>query len=320
MGRFPSLMQRSGSFTITPAFHAMNYSLFIGLIGSALMLFAPVCEAQQKPTSETVTYSPDSERQTGVPKGEVTRHVWKSKVFANTIREYYVYVPAQYDSRNPAALMIFQDGHAYVKEDGDFRVPIVFDNLIHQKAMPVTIGLFINPGQHGDELPNDPFRADNRSIEYDTLTNQYARLLLDELLPEISQHYKLANNPQMRAVCGLSSGGICAFTAAWQRPDQFGKVLSHIGSFTNIKGGYVYPSLIRKAPKRNIRVFLQDGSSDLDNQHGNWWLSNLQMEAALKYGKYDYKFVGGTGGHTGKHGGSILPESLRWLWADVVSK
>lgn len=298
----------------------MNHSLFLWLLTSLLLIRTAPANGQQKPASETVTYGPDSERQAGVPKGEVTKHVWKSKVFAGTIREYYVYVPAQYDARNPAALMIFQDGHAYVKEDGDFRVPVVFDNLIHQKAMPVTIGLFINPGQHGEELPKDPFRADNRSNEYDTLTNQYARLLLEELIPEISKTYTLANNPQMRAICGLSSGGICAFTAAWQRPDQFGKVLSHIGSFTNIKGGYVYPSLIRKTPKRAIRLFLQDGSSDLDNQHGNWWLSNLQMEAALKYSQYDYKFVGGTGGHTGKHGGSILPESLRWLWADAVNK
>lgn len=298
----------------------MRHSLFACLIGSVLMLQPYTSKAQQKPATETATYGPDSERQAGVPKGEVTKHVWKSKVFANTIREYYVYVPAQYNARNPAALMIFQDGHAYVKEDGDFRVPIVFDNLIHQKAMPVTIGLFINPGQHGEELPKDPFRADNRSNEYDTLTNQYARLLIEELIPEISKKYALSNDPQMRAVGGLSSGGICAFTAAWQRPDQFGKVLSHIGSFTNIKGGHVYPSLIRKAPKRAIKIFLQDGNGDLDNQHGNWWLSNLQMEAALKYSKYDYKFIGGTGGHTGKHGGSILPESLRWLWADAVSK
>ena len=298
----------------------MKYSLLICLIISTITLRTNGVYAQQTPVSETVTYGPDSQRQPGVPKGEVTKYVWKSKVFPNTIREYYVYVPAQYNAQNPAALMVFQDGHAYVKEDGDFRVPIVFDNLIHQKAMPVTIGLFINPGQHGEELPKEPFQADNRSFEYDTLTDQYARLLTEELIPELSKKYKLSDLPKMRAISGLSSGGICAFTVAWQRPDYFHKVLSHIGSFTNIKGGYVYPSLLRKATKRNIKVFLQDGSSDLDNQHGNWWLANQEMEAALKYSKYDYKFVGGTGGHTGKHGGSILPESLRWLWSDVVNK
>ncbi|GAB4017673.1 alpha/beta hydrolase [Spirosoma koreense] len=298
----------------------MKYGLLICLISSVILFASARVAAQQKPESESLTYGPDSQRQPNVPKGQVTKHVWKSKVFPNTIREYYVYVPAQYKSEVPAALMVFQDGHTYVKEDGDFRVPIVFDNLIHQKAMPVTIGLFINPGQHGDELPKDPFRADNRSFEYDTLTNQYARMLLEELIPEIGKTYKLADAPQMRAIGGLSSGAICAFTVAWQRPDQFQKVLSHIGSYTNIKGGYVYPSLIRKAPKRNIKLFLQDGSGDLDNQHGNWWLANQEMEAALKFSKYEYKFVGGTGGHNGKHGGAILPESLRWLWADVAGK
>ncbi|WP_461128983.1 alpha/beta hydrolase [Spirosoma aerophilum] len=298
----------------------MRYRLYILLIGTLFIVGPYRVDAQQKPVSETVNYGPDSQRHDGIPKGVVTKHVWKSKIFPNTIREYYVYVPAQYSPQQPAALMVFQDGHTYVKEDGDFRVPVVFDNLIHHKAMPPTIGLFINPGQHGEELPKDPFRADNRSFEYDTLTSQYDRLLIEELIPEISKTYKLADSPSMRAVCGLSSGGICAFTAAWQRPDYFQKVLSHIGSFTNIKGGYVYPSLIRKSAKRPIKVFLQDGTNDLDNQHGNWWLSNLQMEAALKFSGYEYKFVCGTGGHTGKHGGSILPESLRWLWADVVRK
>jgi enterochelin esterase-like enzyme len=261
--------------------------------------------------TETVTYGPDSERHAGVPKGEVTKYVWKSNVYPGTTRDYYVYVPAQYNPSSPAALMVFQDGASYVKEDGDFRVPIVFDNLIHQKAMPVTIGLFINPGQHGDDPPKE-----TRSFEYDTLTNQYSRLLIEELIPEISKKYKLADSPKMRAIGGISSGGICAFTVAWQRPDYFYRVLSHVGSFTNIKGGHVYPSWIRKGAKRDIKVFLQDGTGDLDNAHGNWWLGNLQMDAALKFRKYDYKFVGGTGGHNGKHGGSILPESLKWLWKD----
>lgn len=104
---------------------------------------------------------------------------------------------------------------------------------------------------------------------------------------------------------------------AWQRPDAFRKVLSHVGSFTNIRGGHVYPALIRSTPNKPIRVFLQDGEKDLDNVWGNWWLSNLQMEAALKFKQYDYKFVGGSGGHSGKHGGAILPDSLRWLWRDT---
>ena len=295
----------------------MKQYILILLIFSGLLASLPPVHAQQTSVPESATYGPDSQRQAGVPKGLVTKHVWISTVFPNTIREYYVYVPAQYDGKSPAALMVFQDGHTYVKEDGDFRVPVVFDNLIQQKAMPVTIGLFVNPGQHGSELPKDPWKGDNRSFEYDTLTNQYVRMLTEELIPELSKTYKLADSPKMRAISGISSGGICAFTAAWQRPDYFHKVLSHVGSFTNIKGGYAYPSMIRKWPKRDIKVFLQDGSNDLDNQHGNWWLGNLQMDKALAFSKYDYTFAGGTGGHNGKHGGSILPESLRWLWSDV---
>ena len=257
---------------------------------------------------------PDSQRQEGVPKGAVTKHVWKSKVFEGTVRDYYLYVPAQYDGKEPARVMVFQDGHAYVGETGQFRVPVVLDNLIHKKELPVIIGLFIDPGHKGDSPPKSPWGADNRSFEYDTLSDQYARLLMEELLPEVGKTYKLTDNPAERAICGISSGGICAFTVAWERPDDFTKVLSHVGSFTNIRGGHVYPALIRKTPNKPLRISLQDGSHDVDNEHGNWWLSNLQMESALKFKKYDYQFVGGDGGHNGKHGGAILPDSLRWLW------
>lgn len=265
---------------------------------------------------EAYKLGPDSERQDGVPQGTVTKSQWHSQVFANTVRDYWVYVPAQYDEQRPAAVMVFQDGHAYVNETGQFRIPVVFDNLIHKQQMPVTIGIFINPGHKADEPPRNAWRANNRSFEYDTLSDQYARFLLEEILPEVAVAYNLSKEPADRAICGISSGGICAFTVAWQRPDAFGKVLSHVGSFTNIRGGHVYPALIRKTPVKPIRVFLQDGSHDLDNAHGNWWLSNLQMDAALKFSRYDYKFVGGEGGHNGIHGGAVLPDSLRWLWRD----
>lgn len=261
------------------------------------------------------TVSKDSERHADVPKGTVTKHVWKSTV-DGSIREYYLYVPFQYNPKESAALMVFQDGHAYVKEDGDFRVPIVFDNLIHQKEMPVTIALFINPGHIAKDLPEAPFKANNRSVEYDSMNDAYSKLLIEEIIPEISKSYNLTKNASMRAICGLSSGGICAFTAAWERPDYFSKVMSHFGSFTNIRGGNNYPSIIRKTEKKDIKMYLQDGSNDLDNEHGNWWLANQEMAAALKYKKYDYKFVEGTGGHNGKHAGSVFPEALKWLWSD----
>ena len=160
----------------------------------------------------------------------------------------------------------------------------------------------------------------NRSFEYDTLSDQYARFLLEEILPDVGKSYKLTDNPDQRAICGLSSGGICAWTVAWERPDAFRKVLSQIGSFTNIRGGHVYHALIRKTEKKPIRVFLQDGSNDLDNAHGNWPLANQEMAAALKFAKYDYRFEFGDGGHTPKHGGALLPDALRWLWRPEAAK
>jgi len=258
------------------------------------------------------TLGPDSQEQPDVPHGKVTKHAWKSKVFPGTVRDYWVYVPAQYNGE-PACVMVFQDGGGYVSPKGQFRVPVVFDNLIHKKEMPVTIGIFINPGTFP---PCDPDNktVSNRSFEYDSLSDQYVTFLEREMLSQVGKEYKLRNQAADRAICGISSGGICAFTVAWQRPDLFSKVLSHVGSFTNIRGGDVYPGLIRKAKRKPIRVFLQDGSGDLDNEHGNWPLANQQMARALKFARYDYHFEYGDGGHNGKQGGAIMPESLRWLW------
>lgn len=261
----------------------------------------------------------DSFVKEGVPQGKVTEHEWRSQVFEGTVRRYSVYVPAQYDGSKPAAVMVFQDGHTYVDPKGQFRATTVMDNLIHAGDMPVTIGIFIDPGHKTPELPAKrgwrPTPA-NRSFEYDTLSDQYARFLLEEIMPEVGKKYRLTDDPNMRAICGISSGGICAWTVAWERPDEFRKVLSHVGSFTNIRGGHNYAAYIRKTDKKPIRVFLQDGSGDLDNQHGNWPLANQQMAASLKFKEYDYKFVYGEGGHNGIHGGAILPESMRWLWRD----
>jgi enterochelin esterase-like enzyme len=257
----------------------------------------------------------DSERQKDVPEGKVTKHTWKSSIFPGTVRDYWVYVPAQYDKSKPACVMVFQDGGSYVNDKGQFRAPIVFDNLIHKKEMPVTIGIFLNPGTIPAKEQGQNGRS-NRSFEYDTLSDQYARFLEKEILPEVSKDYNLRTDAAGRGICGISSGGICAFTVAWERPDLFSKVLSHVGSFTNIRGGDAYPGMIRKAEKKPIRVFLQDGSGDLDNQFGNWPLANQQMASSLKYMKYDHKFEFGDGGHNGKHGGALLPESLKWLWRE----
>jgi enterochelin esterase family protein len=258
---------------------------------------------------------PDSMIQPGVPQGQITKHSWNSKIFDGTVRDYWVYVPAQYDASKPACVMVFQDGANYVNTNGQFRAPIVFDNLIFKKEMPVTIGIFINPGHFPPSEPDGKPR-ENRSFEYDTLGDQYSRFLLEEILPEVGKQYNLTKEAKGRGICGISSGGICAFTVAWERPNEFSKVLSQVGSFTNIRGGHAYPSLIRKTEHKPIRVYLQDGSHDLDNEHGNWPLANQEMAKALQFSHYDYTFVFGDGGHNGKHGGAILPDSLRWLWRD----
>lgn len=279
--------------------------LFCSVVG--VVLFPLLLLAQ-----DDYKLGPDSQEQPDVPKGKVTKHSWESAVFPGTVRDYFVYVPSQYDAKQPACVMVFQDGKSYADLKGSFRAPIVFDNLIHKKELPVTIGIFINPGV----IPGSGDKKDvkNRSFEYDTLSDQYARFLEKEILPEVGKSCNLRQDAAGRGIGGISSGGICAFTVAWERPDLFSKVLSHVGSFTNIRGGDVYPGRIRKTPTKPIRVFLQAGANDLDNEHGNWPLGNQQMALALKFKKYDYRFEYGTGAHNGKHGGAILPESLRWLW------
>lgn len=289
-----------------------------GILLTLLGLIAALTTARAAEMRDSGNYQlgPESQFTPDTPHGTVTKYTWSdSKNFPGTVRDYWVYVPAQYDPAKPACVMVFQDGRAYASTNGDFRAPIVFDNLIAKKEMPVTIGVFINPGVIPATEPGQKERS-NRSFEYDTLSDQYVRFLLEEILPEVGKKCHLTPDPEGRAICGISSGGICAFTVAWERPEAFRKVLSHVGSFTNIRGGNVYPSLIRKTEKKPIRVFLQDGSRDLDNEHGNWPLANQEMAAALKFKGYDYRFVFGDEAHNGKHGGAILPESLRWLWRD----
>jgi enterochelin esterase family protein len=282
------------------------------------MSLLPISTAASR-AADDYQLGPDSRPQPDVPPGRVQHFAFtNSTVFPGTTRDCWVYLPAQFDSDTPAALMVFQDGHAYVGTNGQMRVPIVFDNLIARGEMPVTVGLFINPGHRGVDPPKaDGWgNRDNRSFEYDSLGPAYAHFLVDELIPYVEKTYqlKLTNDPERRAICGMSSGGICAFTVAWERPDQFRKVLSQIGSFTNIRGGHVYPALIRKTERKPLRVFLQDGANDLNNLFGDWPLANQEMASALRFAGYDMRFEFGDGAHNGKHGGAILPDSLRWLW------
>jgi len=324
----PRVVSEDGTFTL-PAVRVGDSDLYVASArlpeGKA---FTWRIEADGKPLSlgvekngrprqsgqlEVYSTHPDSVARPGVPKGKLTAMPkWSSQVFEGTTRDWWVYVPAQSKPEAPAAVMVFQDGGGY----RDF-VPTVLDNLIASGEMPVTVGIFLNPGTFEGG-------RSNRSFEYDTLSDQYARFLLEEILPEVEKTTKLRHDPAGRAIAGISSGGICAWTVAWERPEEFGKVLSWVGSFTNIasgksgrEGGHNYEAMIRKTPKKPIRVFLQDGSHDLDNANGNWPLANQQMAKSLAFAGYDFRFVFGEGFHSNRHGRAILPDSLRWLWRDA---
>lgn len=271
----------------------------------------------EMPWNSQYRLGPDSQLQDGVPRGKIIKnHFVSHVVYPGVERDYWLYIPKQYDASKPACLMLFQDGEMYLAPE--INVPAVFDNLIHKGEIPVTLGLFVNPGDKG---PGTPITGgnDNRSNEYNSLGNRYARFLIDELLPTIQRDFKIIGGPEGHAICGISAGGICAFTVAWERPDIFSKVVSHCGSFVNIQGGHNYPSMIRGTERKPIRVFLQSGTHDLDFVFGNWPLANQQMAKALEYRDYDYKFVFGEGGHSIRHGGSIFPDTLRWLWRDYPS-
>jgi enterochelin esterase-like enzyme len=266
--------------------------------------------------TDVPAYLPESYQHSGIPQGKLSEkltHV--SKIYEGMSSEYWIYVPAQYDPRTAAALMVWQDGQGHIQRDGGARTLNVIDNLTHQKRIPVMIQVFISPGKVGDKAM--------RSIEYDTMDDRYARFLRDEILAEVASQYNIRTDAYSRGITGSSSGGICAFNVAWRQPDQFSRVFSRIGSFTSIQwhpdqidGGNVFPFMIRKQPKRNIRVWLQDGSDDLENEHGSWPLQNIQMANSLKMREYDFHLSFGNGTHNGAHGNAETPTALAWLWRD----
>jgi len=268
---------------------------------------------------EYYPYPDDSFPQPEVPPGRLIPHRWtESSIYPGTERDFLVYLPAQYDGSEPAALMVFQDGlrHADRESSGGLRAPVVFDNLIARGDMPVTIGIFINPGRFPDQ-PQDS-RPRNRSVEYDSLGDTYVRFLLEEIIPFVVKEHDLAlsDDPARWAIAGGSSGCACAWTAAWERPDTFGKVLGWVGTFVDIRGANAYPSLVRKTERKPIRVALLGEENDLDNQFGNWPLANRQMEAALAFADYDYRYWWGPGFHGSRHAAVMLPEMLTWLWEE----
>jgi hypothetical protein len=258
------------------------------------------------------------------------------------VRRYWVYVPPRYDPASPPNLLLFQDGQRATNPTGSLRVPAVLDALIRSGALPPTLGIFVTPGHRADIYPADlgMQNPDHRVEEYDALSDDYARMTLGELLPEVARRWRFATDPRRRAIGGTSSGAIASWTVAWRHPDAFGNVISFIGSFTSIGlrlgsdgapvalGGDIYPGLIRKSPIRPIRVFFQDGSNDLDNEHGNWFLANQQMVKALAWAnahadaerqpgpRYDVRYQWTSGTHADADGGTLLPDVLRWIWRD----
>ncbi len=266
--------------------------------------------------NDVPAFTPDHYEQAGVPRGKLSEKlVHTSKIYEGMLSDYWTYVPAQYDAARPAALMVWQDGAGYTAREGGSRLQIVIDNLTQQKKIPVAVHIFIQPGSIGEKRM--------RSIEYDTVNDTYARFLMNEILPAVAKSHNLRTDAYSRAIAGNSSGGICAFNVAWFMPNEFSRVLSRIGSFTSIQwkpgeldGGNVYPFKIRKEPKRNIRVWLQDGSEDLENNHGSWPYQNLQMANSLKMRENDFKLSFGIGTHNGGHGNAEAPAALAWLWRD----
>jgi enterochelin esterase-like enzyme len=273
---------------------------------------------------------PDSLPQEGVPQGEVNGpHVIPSEVFPGTQHTYWVYVPAQYDPERSASLMIFQDGQAFVKEDGPLRARHVLDNLIYRREIPVMIAVFINPGRKPEQpeptMDDWGDKTTNRPDEYNSLDDRYARVIIDELMPVLKEKYNISPDVKDHGIGGVSSGAIAAFTVAWERPDEFSKVLSIVGSYTNIRGGHKYPDIIRESEKKPIRIFLQSGRNDNRglrrggtqyDPEWDWFLQNNRMVEALKEKGYDMTYTWGIGNHGSQQGGAILPEMMRWLWRD----
>ena len=273
----------------------MSKLLFIALLLSNI----PICNAQTN---------------SAFPAGEIRGpFVWNSKIYPGTVRNYWLYVPKQYNAAKPACLMVVQDG---LSRATGWKLPRALDSLINQKTVPVMIGVFVD---HGTVLSagKDNYPRYNRCVEYDALGDTYARFLLEELLPEVERSYNLSKDPNDRSIAGASSGAICAFNVAWERPDQFRRVLSTIGTYVGLRGGDEFATLVRKTEPKPIRVFLEDGTEDLNIYAGDWWMANQDMLSALTWSGYEVNHAWGEGGgHDSKHAAVIMADALAWLWKD----
>ncbi|HYT66232.1 MAG TPA: alpha/beta hydrolase-fold protein [Vicinamibacterales bacterium] len=309
------------------------------LPGTALLALAAVSGGAQSQTPPAPAANPDIHYQLGpdslpregVPKGEMRGpFTLPSEAYPGTQHTYWIYVPAQYDAKVPASLMIFNDGQAFKNMDGDARAPNVLDNLIYRREIPVMIAVFINPGRRPDQPEPTPQnwgdRDTNRPAEYNSLDDKYARVIVDELMPALNKDYNISKHPERRGIGGASSGAIAAFTVAWERPNEFRKVLSIVGSFVNLRGGHAYSDIVRKSEKKPLRVYLQDGRNDnrgvgrdgtgTYDELRDWFVQNVKLMHALSDKGYDINYTWGIGRHGQKQGGAILPDMMRWLWRD----
>ena len=256
--------------------------------------------------------TPESMPHEGTPHGSIeSRRFAPGAIYPDVAHDYWVYVPQQYDERQAARLIVFLDGARYLGPE--VNAPALLDNLIHAGELPATVAIFVNPGANGPGLPIYG-GSDNRSVEYDSLGDTYSRFLLEELLPEATRDLNISHAPDQRVICGISSGGICAFNVAWERPDTFGKVICHCGSFVNIRGGHALASQVRRVPRKSLQVSLQTGLHDLNIVFGDWLNANREMAAALAYRDYVHRLDVGESGHSIKQGAYLLPNTLRWLW------
>jgi enterochelin esterase-like enzyme len=306
------------------------------ILGAAAITVAQQPQQQPPPavaappnTDAHYQLGPDSLPRDGVPKGEVRGpYTLPSQAYPGTQHTYWVYVPAQYDPAVAASLMVLNDGQAFKNMEGDVRAPNVLDNLIYRREIPVMLAVFINPGRTPEQPEPTPQewgdRTTNRPTEYNTLDDKYARVIVDELLPALNKEYNISKDPERRGIGGASSGAIAAFTVAWERPNEFRRVLSIVGSFTNLRGGHAYADLVRKTEKKPIRIFLQDGRNDNRGVGRNgqydetrdWFLQNVRLMRALTDKGYEVNYTWGIGPHGQKQGGAIFPDMMRWLWRD----
>ncbi len=295
----------------------------------ALSLLAAAVWAQAPNPDEFYHLGPDSLPQEGVPKGEIRGpFTLPSQAYPGTQHTFWVYVPQQYDPSVSASLMIFNDGQAFMAAEGDARAQNVLDNLIYRREIPVMLAVFINPGRRPDQpepnLHEWGDRTTNRPTEYNSLDDRYARVIVDELMPVLRKDYNISDDPDRHGIGGASSGAIVAFTVAWERPNQFHKVLSIVGSFTNLRGGDAYADIVRKSERKPIRIFMQDGRNDNRgmrqdgsyDQRLDWFYQNVRLMHALTDKGYDVNYTWGMNKHGQKMGGAILPEMMRWLWRD----